>query len=106
MGLARKQATRRLVEIIAVDRDVNVPFDKAVIFQGERRITDLSDHELMFEAKLDEALATYNQYRVTVRDEDRSATARSDVYLKPLRLKDLRAIVITHAAWETTSERE
>lgn len=87
---------RRLVQVFIADPDVNVPLDKALLYSGEQRLTDLSDQELFFEIDIAGALKAHNEVRVTLVDK---SVKDKTVHLEPARIRDLRMTVVTIASF-------
>lgn len=85
---------RRLVKVFIVDPNPNVPPERAVLFEGQQTLTDLTDQELFFEIDLKGALERHNAYRVglvdkTIRDREQK--------LEPVRIRDLAMRVVVLA---------
>ena len=88
--------SRRLVRVMIVDPNENVPLDKCVLHMGVEKITDATDQELFFELDIKNILDTYNVDRTTFVDKtikDRTA------YLEPAKVRDLRMMVIAGATF-------
>lgn len=92
-----KMSNRRLVKIIIVDPNENIPLANAVLVNEPEKFTDLEDQELFFELDIKNILDSHNSYRVTVVDKKASAGKAEDVYLEPVRIKDLKMVVLTIA---------
>ena len=60
----------RLVRVIIIDPDENIPLDKRVLHDGDEEFTDATDQELFFETDISAVLETHNKFRVKVRDKD------------------------------------
>ena len=86
---------RRLVKIMIVDPNLNVPVEHAILINEEEKLTDLDDQELFFELDIKAILQEHNNYRTKVVDKD--ASGEKEVYLKPARIRDLKMIVKTIA---------
>lgn len=87
---------RRLVKVIIVDTDENVPLEKCVLYSGDEKMTDATDQELFFEIEIKNILDEYNKYRVTVKDK--SIKDRTE-YLEPVKIRDLRMVVVNVATF-------
>jgi len=88
--------SRRLVEVIIVDPDPNVPLEQAVLYQGERKLTELDDQELFFELDIKQLLADYNAKRTKI--VNKSVKERTE-YLEPARVRDLKMVVVNVATF-------
>lgn len=87
---------KRLVRVLVVDPDENVPVGKSVLHDGKEQLTDLTDEELFFEIELKDALAKHNEYRQTIRDKE---IKDREEFLEPCRIRDLSMFVVTIAAF-------
>lgn len=101
----RKLINRRIVQLIAVDTNINVPIERSVIYTGEDVLTDKSDAELILDMDMLKLLPAYNEYRVRVVDRDRSETSGRDIFLEPLKIDNVQFLVRISHAWRTTNER-
>jgi hypothetical protein len=88
---------RRLVEICIVDPDEDLPAEQSVVYQGERKMTDLIDSELFFELDISEMVKRHNEVRSGVLVDDKFTGNK--VPLKPVKVRDLRMTVITIASF-------
>ncbi len=88
---------RRLVQVYIVDPNENVPLDKAVLYKGDEKLTDLTDQELYFEIPVQELLTKHNALRVTLLDKDATKRSDKDRFLEPAKIRDLRMAVINIA---------
>lgn len=86
--------TRRLVKVIIMDPNENIPLDKCILYSGEEKLTDLDDQELFFELDIKAMLATHNEERVKI--ADKKVKERVE-YLEPARIRDLKMVVVTVA---------
>lgn len=84
---------RRLVKVMIVDPDLNVPVDNAVLVNEPEKITDLDDQELFFELDIKTILTNHNNYRTTLTDKK----SKDNDTLEPIRIKDLKMMVLTIA---------
>jgi len=92
-----KMSKRRLVKVIIVDPNENIPLDKAVLVNENEKFTDLEDQELFFELDIKDILSNHNMYRVTCVDKKVSKNKDVDVFLEPARIRDLKMVVLTIA---------
>ncbi len=86
--------SRRIVQVFIADPNDNVPLDKSVLFKGEQKLTDATDAELFFEVPISEILKAHNEQRVTWLDKDASKRSGKDVLLDPVKIRDLRMVVV------------
>src|SRR5262249_38247061 len=59
---------RRLVQVFIADPNENVPLDKALLYSGTQKLTDLTDQELFFEIDIKSILEAHNAERVKIVD--------------------------------------
>lgn len=86
--------TRRLVRVLVVDPNDNIPLNSSVIYKGDELLTDLTDQELFFEINIQELLKTHNEMRVKI--VDKRVKDRTE-YLEPAKIRDLKMVVVTIA---------
>lgn len=89
--------TRRFVQVFIADPNINVPLDESVLFKGEQKLTDLTDTELFFEVPIAETLKAHNDKRIKWTDKEASKRAGKDVFLDPVRIRELKMVVVTIA---------
>jgi hypothetical protein len=89
-----KPVSRRLVKVIIVDPDDNIPLDQCVLYSGLEQLTDLNDQELFFALDIRGMLAEHNQRRVLV--INKKVKERTE-YLEPAKVRDLKMVVATVA---------
>lgn len=89
--------TRRIVQVFIADPNENVPLDQSVLYRGEQKLTDLTDTELFFECPVSETLSKHNEKRVKWLDKDASKKAGKDILLDPVKIRDLKMVVVTVA---------
>ena len=90
-----QMSQRRVVQIFIVDQDERVPLDDALLYLGEQELTDATDKELFFEIDVKDLLERHNEQRAKIPDEETSARSGRDVYLEPIRIRDLKMVVVT-----------
>lgn len=95
----QQMSTRRIVRVIIMDPNENVPMDKAVLFDSDEKFTDLTDQELFFESPIVEKLKAHNEVRKTTRDKDASREAGKDIFLEEAKIRHLKMVVITVAGF-------
>ena len=88
------QVKRRLVKVIVVDPNENIPLDQCVLFSGHEKLTDLNDQELFFELDIKDLLAKHNDRRIKV--IDKKVKERTE-YLEPAKIRDLKMVVVNIA---------
>lgn len=91
------ESMRRLVRVIVIDPDENLPVEHSVLYMGEEEVTDLTDEELFYELELKSLLTTHNSLRQGVINKKASKNKDKDVYLDDVRIKDLKMVVLTLA---------
>lgn len=90
------KAARRLVKVIIVDPNENVPLDSCVLYSGPEKMTDLDDNELFFDLDVKALLDTHNAKRVTL--PNKAIKERVEL-LEPARIRDLKMSVVTIASF-------
>jgi hypothetical protein len=93
----QQKMASRIVKVFMADTDENVPAEKRILYVGEEKFTDSTDQELFFEIPVQDILTKHNAYRLTLTDKKASAKAGKDVMLEPLRIRDLRMVVVNVA---------
>lgn len=88
------QAKRRLVQVIIVDPNENIPLDNCVVYQGGQKLTDLNDQELFFELDIKALLERHNAIRTKVRDKK---VKEREEFLEPAKIRDLKMVVVNIA---------
>ena len=89
--------SRRYVQVFIADPNDNVPLEESVLFKGEQKLTDLTDTELFFEVPIAETLKSHNEKRVKWLDKEASKKSGKDVTLDPVKIRDLKMVVVTVA---------
>lgn len=87
--------TSRLVKVFIADTDENVPLEKRLLYRGDELFTDLTDQELFFEVPITDLLSKHNEFRLTLKDK--KASKEKDVFLEPIRVRDLKMLVVALA---------
>lgn len=88
---------RRIVQLFIADPDPDCPLERAIIYQTEPKFTDLDDQELYFEAGIPEKLSLHNKERILWLDKAATRKAGKDVFLEPIRIRNLKMVVVTIA---------
>lgn len=91
------KSTRRIAQIFIADADPDVPMNEALLYRSEPAFTDLTDQELYFEAGIPEKLKAHNEKRVKWLDREATKRAGKDIFLEPIKVRDLRMVVVTIA---------
>ncbi len=91
--------TMRIVKVFIADSNVNIPLDKRVLYSGTEKLTDLTDQELFFEVSIGELLSAHNSYRSSVLDRAASDKFGRNIYLEPVRIRDLKMVVVDVATF-------
>lgn len=91
------QMATRILRVILADPDDNLPVEKRVLFQGPEKLTDLTDQELFFELPVQDLLAKHNELRSFTKDKDQSANFGRDVMLEPIKIRDLKMVIVNVA---------
>lgn len=87
-------STRRLVKVIIADPNENVPLKDCLLYSGSEQFTDSTDQELFFEIGINNLLMEHNLKRVHFLDKQATKKAGKDVFLEPVRIRDLRMVVV------------
>lgn len=90
--------TMRIVRVIVVDTNENIPLKDRVVHMGEEQLTDSDDTELFFGLNMTELLAKHNERRVTFKDKKQSK-GDTIVMLEPARIRDLTMTVVDVATF-------
>jgi len=90
---------RRIVQVFIADPNENVPLEKSILYTGSQKLTDLTDTELFFEVPMSEILKTHNEMRVQQLDKEATKRAGKDILLDPVKIRDLKMVVVTVASF-------
>jgi hypothetical protein len=85
---------RRIVKVFIADTDENVPLDESILYEGEQRLTDLTDQELFFEINIKDILDGHNAHRTTL--VNKKVKERVE-HLEPAKIRDLKMVVVNVA---------
>ncbi len=91
--------SKRITRVYLADTDENIPLDHSLLFSSEEKLTDLNDQELFFEMPIQTLLKNHNDYRVTVVDKKATQKIGKEVFLEPVKIRDLKMTVVTIAAF-------
>lgn len=89
-------ATRRLVKVVIVDPDDNVPLDQCILYNGSEKLTDATDQELFFEINIQDILSKHNESRVKL--VNKKVKERTE-NLEPVKIRDLKMVVVNIASF-------
>lgn len=92
-------STARIVKVFIADSNDNLPLAKRVLFTGEEQLTDLTDQELFFDVPITTLLADHNKVRAATVDKKQAEKFGRDIYLEPVRIRDLKMQVVQIAAF-------
>lgn len=92
-------STIRIVKVFIADPNENLPLDKRLMYSGSEQLTDLTDQELFFEVPIAELLKAHNTMRLTTVDKKQTEKFGRDVFLEPVRIRDLKMVVVAVAAF-------
>ena len=88
----------RIVRVFVSDPDESLPIASRVLYQGEEKLTDLTDQELFFELPIGDLLAKHNETRAKTIDKEQSRDRGRDVMLEPIKIRDLKMVIVNVAA--------
>lgn len=94
-----KEVAARIVRVFIADTDENLAVEKRLLHTGEEKLTDATDQELFFEVEIKSALEKHNAIRVETLDKKATAKAGKDVFLEPIKIRDLKMVVINVATF-------
>lgn len=89
--------TRRLVKVVIVDPNENVPLEDAVLYICDEILTDLTDEEIFYDLEIKTILNAHNEKRINILDKEVSKSRDKDVFLEKIRIRDLKMVVLTIA---------
>lgn len=89
----------RFVKVFIVDPTDDLKLSQRVLHSGEEQLTDLTDQELFFELPIKDLLDKHNAARATVLNKKASERAGKDVFLEPVRVRDLKMNVTVVASF-------
>lgn len=90
---------KRIVRVYLADTDDNVPLEKSLLYTGSEKLTDLTDQELYFEIPVTDILAKHNEFRKTVVNKKSTQQIGKEVFLDPVKIRDLKMTVVTVASF-------
>lgn len=89
------ESKQRIVRVFIVDPDFRIPLNKAILFEAPEQLTDLTDQELFMEVNIKPILVEHNAYRTGL--VDKTVKSEKQVFLEPVRIRDLKMVVSTIA---------
>jgi hypothetical protein len=92
-----KKGSFRIVRVIVADPNENLSVNDRVLYDSGENITELEDQELFFELEIKQLLVDHNAKRLATLDKEATKKREQDVYLEPIRIKDLQMRVVTLA---------
>jgi hypothetical protein len=87
---------RRLVQVIIVDPNENIPLDQCLLYKGDPKLTDATDQELFFELDIKQLLSAHNENRIKA--VDKKVKDRTE-YLEAAKVRDLKMVVVNIATF-------
>lgn len=92
-------ATVRIVKVYIADTNDNLPLDRRVLYRGDEHLTDSTDQELFYEIGVADILEKHNAERVKTTDKAQSTKFGRDIFLEPVKIRDLKMVVTTVATF-------
>lgn len=94
-----KMAQKRYVQVFVADPDKNVPVEDSLLVSTEPKMTDLDNQELFYELDIKVLLDKHNEKRKTIVDKTASNKFGKEIYLEPIRIRDLKMSVVEIAVF-------
>lgn len=96
-----QSTNKRIVRVFIADPDPKVTVEKSLLYTGEEKLTDLTDQELFFEIENVKALLDSHNNEVRIKTEDKLASDKAgrQIFLEPIKIRDLKMTVVTIAAF-------
>lgn len=85
---------RRIVQVIIADSDPKLPMENAILYRGQDEVTDSTDDEIFMELGVKAMLDKHNATRIKVLDKAASKKTEKDVFLEPVRIRDLKMVIV------------
>lgn len=92
----KPMSTRRIVKVIIMDPNDNVPLEDCILYSGPEKMTDATDQELFFEVDIKGILNAHNAKRTKSVNKD---FKERTVYLEPAKIRDLKMVVVNVATF-------
>lgn len=96
----KPQPIFRSVRVYLVDPDKKLngyDLKERILYQGEEFLTDGTDEELFYAIPIMDLLKKHNEKREATVDKDATRKAGKDMFLEPIRIRDLKMVVSTLA---------
>ncbi len=91
---------RRLVRVMIVDPETNVSLTDCVLYSEPEKLTDMTNQELFYAIQnFQDIVNVYNKKRVKMLDKEASKKYGRDIYLEPVKIRNLKMVVITVASF-------
>lgn len=87
---------RRLVKVVIIDPNENIPLKDCILYSGDEQLTDLTDQELFFEIDIKQLLDAHNDKRTKV--VDKKVKERTE-FLEAAKIRDLKMVVVNIASF-------
>ncbi|MHA1371333.1 MAG: hypothetical protein ACTSRA_16645 [Promethearchaeota archaeon] len=91
------EGKKRFVRVFIVDPDENVPVEDSLLYSSDEMMTDLNDMELYYEIDMKTILEEHNEKRVKMKDKEASNKFGKDIFLEPVKIRDLTMTVVNIA---------
>ena len=97
--IKEERMNRRFVRVLIVDPDERIRAEDALLYVGKSHLTDMTDEEIFLALDLGTLLAKHNAVRETILDEEETRKRGKDVYLPPIKIRDLAKRVVVIATF-------
>ena len=91
--------TTRIVKVFIADIDSNLPLASQLLYRGDEQLTDATDQELFFELDISGLLRDHNKIRTATLNKAATTKAGKDVFLEPVKVRDLKMSVVNVATF-------
>lgn len=98
-AITPEKFSMRIVKVFIADPNENIPLEKRILYSGDEKLTDLTDQELFFEVPIASLLADHNAMRAKTVDKKQADKFGRDIFLEPVRIKDLKMVVVAIASF-------
>jgi hypothetical protein len=89
----------RVVKVLIADTEENLPLHSRLLHSSPEKVTDATDQELYFELPMQELLTKHNEIRIKTRNKQASERAGKDIMLEPIRVRDLKMVIVDIASF-------
>lgn len=90
----------RVVKVYIADDDDNLKLEQRLLYTGDEKLTDFTDQELFFEVPINDILKKHNDVRAKTVDKKASDKFGREIFLEPVRIRDLKMVVVEVAVFE------